>query len=275
MIPILQSRREKLLLIEAVNEDNASTDDAIAIVQMLKTLGLPIAVGLGNTGLENINKSTSRSGANAATLHEERSLEPERNIRQSWDFRLLEGAPVAGEGQGPASSIAEETRASMLAAARAARIICGAGYVVDHAGHAVFGRRYPYNATTPPGAPHSDTRYANIWEFSDADAIYEATAHAAKRLPEACENWAKFNSSQPVTIQGGTASKLQGCIDGGRFCEIAIGTEGGTTFRAEQPCQLQISDPATDVVLFEGHLNSGQIIGVPQLFNYVLVGSLG
>lgn len=275
MFPVLQARREKLVLIEAVNEENASVDDAVAIVQILKPIGVPISCGLGNAGLDTINRANVRAGATVGILHEERSTDVARNIRQCWDFRLLDGAPACSEPQGPASSIAEETVGFNLAAARAARIICGAGYFCLHEGHGVFGRTYPYSANTPPGEPHSDTRFANLWEVPDNERLFAAARTAEQHLPEGCENWAKFNSNQPVTIQGGTASKLYGCIDGGRFCEIAIGTEDGTTFRAEQPCHLQISNPATAEILFDGQLTSGQIVGVPQLFAYVLVGTLG
>ena len=272
LLPVLQARAQKLLLIEAVNEQNASEDDAVEIAKMMKAVGCPVAVGLGNTGIDTINAATDRAGVNAATLHEERSTDPARNIRQSWDFRLLHGAALAGEMQGAASSVAEETRPNMLAYARAARIICGAGNTVNHCGHGVFGRTYAYNANTPPGAPHSDTRFANLWEAPNADAIMAAVFNADKRLPFGIENWSKFNSNQPVTISSGDASKLYGCTDGGHFAEIAIGTTTPIVFRAERPVHMQIVDVATDNLLWEGDLNTGQQTSVSGLFAYVLIG---
>lgn len=277
MLPVLQAHREDLLLIEAVNEGNASVADAIQIAQIMRQVGVPVAVGLGDQGLETINRATHQAGVNVGILHEERSTDVTRNIRQGWDFRLLEGAPAVGEPQGVASSVAEENAAdgSNVAAARACRVICGAGYFMEHEGHGVFIKDYPYTANTPPGQPHSDRRLALLSSVPNGSAASQAAINAVKHLPDGCENWAKFNNNQPVVVPANNVNKLYGCIDGGRFCEIAIGATGPVFFRADQPCQLKIVNPATADVLFEGHLAQTDGVTVNGISNYVLIGAIG
>lgn len=275
MLPILQQHRDDLLLIEAVNEENASTDDAIRIVQLLKQVGVPISCGLGNTGLENINKANGRAGATVGILHEERSTDVNRNDRQCWDFRLLEGAPACSEPQGPASSVAEETVAFNLASMRFGRIVCGAGYFLQHEGHGVFGRTYPYNANTPPGEPHSNTRFAALRDVPFNPEYFAAVANAEKHLPLGCENWSKFNSGQPVVVPADNVNKIYGCREGGRFCEVVIGADGPVTLRADQLCQLKVVNPATAEILAEGHLSQGAQMTVSGIRTYGLIGAIG
>lgn len=276
MVPMLEGRQHRLLLIESVNEQNASEDDAVRIAQIMAPLGVPTAVGLGNIGLDAINQATEAAHCAVGLLHEERSTDPARNIRQCWDFRLLHGAPGCTEPQGPASSVAEETMPANLASARFARILCGAGLMCKHTGHGVFGNTYPYNANTPPGEFHSDTRCANLWEAPLAAEQSDAMVNAVAHLPVGCENWSPFNQGHPVDIPAGNVSKLYGCIDGGRFCEIAIGAYGGpVTFRAVQPCHLTIVNIGTAAVLVDDHFAQGARVTVDGLFCYGLIGTLG
>lgn len=275
MLPILETRKEQLLLIESVNEQNASEDDAIRIAQLMAPLGVPTAVGLGNIGLDNINAATDAARCTVGIYHDERSTDVARNIRQCWDFRLLHGAPACTEPQGPASSVAEETMPANLASMRFGRVICGAALMVKHTGHGVYGNTYPYQANTPPGEMHSETRWANLWEAPYAAEQSLAMVNAIAHLPVGCENWSTFNSNQPVDIPAGNVSKLYGCIAGSQFVELAIGAYGGpVTFRAVQPCQLKIVNPGTAAVLFDAPVPQGGRVTVDGLFCYGLIGTL-
>lgn len=265
-------RLHKIQMIEAVNEGNASTDDAVAMVHALKGLGLPIAVGLGDRGLETTKDAGDLSGATVDILHTERGLgttsEPggphARQVRQCWDFHLFRRASENGEPPGPASSVATLDDPVQLATFRAASIICGAGAFCLHTGSGVYGRTYE----TAYG-----TRYARLADISNADAIFRAVRSADRRLPKGIENWQAFNVGHPVVIDSGAVNKLYGAHVGGQFVEMCLGVTGPVVFRAAVAVSVDIINPATGETLASRLLQEGQTVSVDGLWAYLLSGT--
>jgi hypothetical protein len=268
---VVSSRLHKIQMIEAVNEGNASTDDAVAIVHALQGLGLPIAVGLGDQGIETIKDAGDLAGGTVDILHTERGLgsssEPggphARQVRQCWDFHLFARASENGEPPGPASSVATLDDPFQLATFRAASIICGAGAFCLHTGSGVYGKDYDSSA---------GRRYARLADMPNSDAIFRAVRVADSRLPKGIENWQTFNTNHLVAIDSGEVNKLYGTRNGGLFVEVCLGVTGPVVFRAAEALTVDVINPATGETIATWSPEAGQSARVDGLWAYLLVG---
>ena len=263
---VVSMRRHKLVMLEAVNEGNASAAEATEIAKLFAPLQLPCGTGLGDQGIDAIQASSNVSNANARYLHTERSGDNARQVRQCWDFHLFSPfASVDNEPPGPASSVQEQKDPFVLACLRAGAIICGAGAFCFHTGSGVFGRTYPYG---------SGFRYANLWEVPNMDAMMRAVKNAGARLPADVPTWSAFNTNHPVDTPAGNVNKLYGAIGNGQFTEIAIAADGPLTLRARRPCTFDVINVAEGTVHAHASLQTNQTITVSGLWSYVLVGTL-
>ncbi len=274
---ILADRREKILCVEAVNEQNCTTDEAVAIARMMLDLGVPVSVGLGNAGIDAIKEATARAGATYASFHQERSGNqnggpmPEddrkRNARQCWDYKDFPTASACGEPGGIKSSVAEIPDPVVMAAMRAGNVICGAGYFVVHPGAGVFGVQYPYN---------DGVRHANLDEVPGLAEMVDMTAGAVARVRSGAEDWPKTNGAQgplPITIAVGDVNKLYTAVGPGKFAGIIIGTSGTVRVRAAFHQHLEASDPSTGAVLAAADLHEGEELALNGAWSYVLEGA--
>lgn len=267
MAGVLETRREAILMIEAVNEDNASEEDAVAVAKVFAGLGLPFGVGLGDRGLDTIKTRGRQAQATVSFLHTERTVGDDgaRQVRQCWDFKGFDGVAVENEPPGIASSVAVFTDPFKMAAKRAGDLICGAAAFCLHAGAGVFGRYM----TGSYGV-----RQANLFEVPGLEAMAVAVKHAEDHLPLGIEAWAKFNTTQPVKVVAGSVNKLYGSRQGDRFAEIAIGCEGPAhTLQAKEACYLRVVNPATGEVLLDQHLATDETVEVSGLWCYLLIGT--
>lgn len=271
---IAAGRAEKVFFVEMINEGNGDPDAAVQMVQIIRATGVLCAVGLGNQGLETINKTTEKAKAPVSLLHTERGLgdatevggEHARQVRQCWDLRILEGLRENAEPPGPASSVAVLEDPFQLAAMAALSRLCGAGAHCDHTGSGVFGR--------PMDGAYGH-RYANVWEIPNADQIMAWTRNADALLPADIANWAQFNNGHPVETKDGECNKHYGARTGSAFISMPIGCPGTPQqLTARQAVHLKVVNPATTEVLFEGDLSAGQSITVSGLWAYLLIGTL-
>lgn len=272
---ILAGRQQKVLFVEMVNEGNADADVTIEMVRIIQATGVLCAVGLGNQGLETINKYTGRSGAKVGLLHTERGKgdaseaggADARQIRQCWDLRLLEG-PLRedAEGPGPGSSVATLDDPFKLAVKACLARICGAGAYCDHTGSGVFGR--------PMDGPYGH-RYANVWEIPNMDQIMEWTRNADALLPLNICNWAAYNNGHIVETKDGECNKHYGARNGNQWVQMPIGCPvHSQTLTARQATHLKVYNPATKQLLIEKDLAAGGTVNVSGLWAYLLVGVL-
>lgn len=266
---VLESRREKIMMIEDVNEGNLSSEQAVAIGRIFADLGLPHGVGLGDQGISTINECGRKYGATVSFYHTSRALGDKsdpggvyaRMVRQCWDFKELDGCRVENEPAGIASSVNVLADPFIMAAKRAADIICGAGAFCIHAGAGVFAE---YMTGT------WGVRTANLDEVVGLSEMAEAVSHAADHLPDGIEEWTKFNTNQPIKF-GGRLNKLYGARSGNQFAEIAIGCDGSNGMQAKVACDVKVANPATGELVFEGHLAKDQSVALPDLWAHVVV----
>lgn len=266
---VLDNRRHKMLMLEAVNEQNASKEIAEAMARILMGAGVPVATGLGNMGLDTIKASRGAAGSNVDVIHLERTLgspgEPggiyARQARQGWDFRYTEAAADNGEPAGVGSSVEQCDDPFILAMGRAVSIICGAGSYCVHTGSGVFGRTY----MGPKGM-----RYANLWEVPNLHAIFKAVKTAGDILPRGIENWEKYNTNLPVEIASGDCNKIYGCKMGSNFVQAIIGASPTTIgLRNTRGVHYDVFNPATGEIV----KSSNGTCVVSGLWGYVLIGT--
>jgi hypothetical protein len=279
LLPVIQDgRQHKVLLAEAVNEQNDSSTNAIWIAQHLRSAGIPVATGRGNSGIQQIRDDGNTAGSSVDCFHTERGLgdanEPggrhARQVRQVWDFKEFSRPLENAEPPGPESSVATLDDPFKLALFAAATRICGAGAFCFHQGSGVYGHDYQSNY---------GYRYARFAQRPDQDRLMRAVRAADARLPRGVENWQKFNGGYGgpliVDVSRGSVNKNYGSRSGGAFCQVVIGADGPVTLKAAQPCTLAVSNPETNETLFEGSVGAGESVALPLLWGYVLVGQIG
>lgn len=273
VLGVTRDRRDKIQMLEAVNEGNASEDEAVSVAMLLRAGGVPFGVGLGDQGIETINRVDDMVGSTLSYFHQERGEDDTgtRQVRQVYDAKEFRLPPVWNEPPGPAGSVRELTDPMKLAAMRAGAIIMGAEAYCLHFGAGVFGRRHVSN--------NGLLREANLWEVPNAAAIFAAVRAADRRLPDRIGGWTKFNDgwapplpTAPVTCGG--AFKHYGARSAGAFASLAFGCHGPVTFKAREAVHLSIVNPMTGEVLGEHELHVGQSVSESTLWAYVLVGQL-
>lgn len=277
MADVLATRQHKILIAEAVNESNASEADAIEIARLFGSLGIPSGVGLGNQGIDVIERASRAADARVAYYHTSRTLGDQseaggresRFVRQCWDFKEFDWRPdvirVDNEGPGIASSVNVLSNPFTMATKRAANLVLGAAVTCVHTGAGVFGRLMagPYGL-----------RQANLFEVPGLVEMFAAVANADMHLPPGIENWTPFNTNQPVKVITGRVNKLYGSRSGKQFAEIAIGCDGPTmTLQAKKACDLGVVNPATGEVLFSRAFAKDETAVVPSLWAYLLIGT--
>lgn len=249
-------RRHKVLMIEAVNEGNASEADAVLVASICKAAGVPVAVGLGDRGGDVVRRATAGAGANVAILHTERTDDDTRRVRQGWDFHAYTVACDDGEPAGPASSVAEMTDPQRLAAKRTTSILCGADSYCAHYGAGVFGRAHT--------SSNGKVRQANLWEVPNFAIQMAAIRAADSRLLKGIGNWEHYNTPTIVDRWGGRCDKIYGARSGVHFAQVVIGASKDFTCVSLVPCDYVVYDCATGR---EVTLDAG-------LPDYLLVGTL-
>lgn len=250
--------RDGVLQLEAVNEGNSSRADAIATAKaLLHAGGIPVSVGRGDQGLDQIIADGNSAGTTVDSVHIERSGDWPRWIRQCWDFHALGRASDNGEPMGPGSSGVSCDDPFILATLRAGAIICGAGNFCLHTGSGIYGYTY--------GGP-TGTRYANLWEHPNADAIFSAVRNADKPLSLGMENWSRYNTRLPLEVNVGRVEKQYGARSGKNFAHILTDTSRVIGFRENEPVEsYACHDPSTGEAVEPRTAN---------LRAYVLVGTL-
>lgn len=267
IVEVVSPRRHKVLALEAVNEGNASRDDAVAMARIFASSGLLYGVGLGDQGLETIEGASNDGSAPLGFLHPERGGDANRQVRQCWDFHQMRRVRSNNEPPGSQSSVGIMDDPFDHATMRAADRITGTAIYVHHSGHGVFGVTYPYG---------SSLRYANLYEAPGLPAQLAAVRGVDAYLPADVEEWTPFNTGHPVDTPGGNVDKLYGSRAGGQFAEVAIGASGPLALRAKEgPCQLRVVNPQTGQTVADQHLAQGEQLTVDGLRHYILLGSLG
>lgn len=245
-----------VLLLEAVNERNCSRDDAIACAKILRGAGVPVSVGRGNQGLDDITTAGNEAGTNVDSVHIERDGDWPRWMRQCWDFHALHRGSDNGEPMGPGSSVVATDDPFVLATLRAGGIICGAELYCHHTGDGVYGYTYP----GPTG-----TRFGNLYDRPNADAQFAAVRNADKPLFLGISNWAHYNTKLPLEVIG-HVEKQYGARREKDFVHILTDTSGPIGFRENEPVEsYACHDPSTGEVVDQRTAN---------LRSYVLVGRL-
>jgi hypothetical protein len=265
---VVSARPNKILLLEAVNEGNASRADAVAMARVLATTGLLYAVGLGDQGRDEvIEPASNECAAPVGILHPERGGDVNRQERQCWDFHVMRRIRSNGEPPGTQSSVGTLDDPFDHGTMRAACRITGTAIYVHHSGHGVFGVPYPYG---------SGLRYANLDEAPGLPAQLAAVRGVDAYLPADVEEWSPFNNGQPVDTPGNNVDKLYGSRAGGRFAEVAIGAVGPLGLRAKEgPCQLRVLNAQTGQTVAERHFGQGEQLTVDGLRHYIMLGSIG
>lgn len=267
---VVEPRRHTVMALESVNEGNDTEAHAIEMARVLAPLGLPFGVGLGNAGIDTIERASNACGANMAFFHPERTLPGMRQARQCWDFKEMKRARSGNEPPGPQGSGGAQEDPFTLALTRFSALACGDSMWVMHTGHGVFGRTVPYG---------SGYRYANLEEAPNIQEQMTAVRNAdfhIKHLANALPMFSPFNTGNiigwPDGGSGGSVEKLYGSTDGKNFVITAIGTVGPTRFPVRQACSLKVFNPATKAVLIEQRYNGGEMIEVSGLQGYGFVG---
>lgn len=285
---VLPARREKLLMVEGVNEGNASVEDVQYLFGRLMPLlpGVPWAPGFGDQSQKDNPKHPQTVGAlmnsPVDVLHVERELgvndEPggphARQARQGWNFADRRKAQDWGEPPGPESSVAQLDDPDILAAAYATSIISGAGSGCAHFGSGVFGKDYD--------SQHGH-RYANLREHPKAVAVFRAMTTAAEQLwsfaPDIC-NWRPFNNplivervniSSSEGLGRGQCNKIYGARAGTQFVEIILGCDPVIRLLGAPGSVFVVTDTATGREVARGR--GGEVVQVSGCWSYLVIGT--
>jgi hypothetical protein len=213
---VVLSRKHKVLFIEGVNELNAAPEDAYTMLDILRDLNIPMAVGFGNAGIDQIKAYSDHAQATIACFHTERGGGDDRVLRQIWDLKEFAPRPADdGEGSGPgASSEGECHDAVILAAKRAGGVTGGgSGAFCLHTGAGVYGRARAASAGR-------EACPANIWETQYIEEIATRVSRACEPLGPAIENWQRYNTNMPVKVVEGPYEKHYGGRANGKFAQI-------------------------------------------------------
>lgn len=234
--------REKILLLEGVNERNCSREDAVAMGKILRNCGVPSSVGWGDEGDQAVLMG-NEAGTSVDILHLERGSvgSPEfvrRLLRQCWDFHDLKRAADNGEPIGPNTSVAWCDDPFVLASMRAGGIICGAGAYCFHTGAGVYGIDYTH--------PQYGRRHANLWEIPNVDAMMVALRNVEKAIGHTgIENWHHDHASKWIEANG-QREKQYGARVGKEFVQIVTDTLGRVGFTPLEPLKFHdCFNPAT------------------------------
>lgn len=272
---VVSLRREKIQILEAVNEQNGSAGDAILIAQAWRGLGVPVSIGRGNTGVSDIRADGDLAGASVDILHTERGLGSSeeaggihaRQVRQAIDFRSFTRACENGEPPGPASSVATLDDPEQMAAFRIASILWGAGAFCLHTGHGVYGRNY---------ASSAGYRFARLADSHRSAELMQAVRTADAHLPLGIENWTPSNKDQPIQTREGECNKHYWAHRGKDFVSLPLGCvpPGEVHLTAQQAASVSVYRVDTGETLAQRDMGVGDSLTLRGRWAYLIVGVL-
>lgn len=280
IIDAVRGREQSILYFEIANEAFQNFPDRDLMRRLVRKLreafpSMLVASSSPDLGNNPIAPGTfDLDVANLFIAHTERQDGDDswRQVRQPVDFYDL---PTVGDGNEPPglqSSVAMLSDPLRLAMLRAVGITSGMAAFVLHTGAGVRGGGAADLATGKPYLP----RKANLFEYSELDAIGRAIRNVTDLVPVESSNWRKTKghwtdspltsdvvwSDNPAALDHGCV-RVYGSYSDRAFVEHVIGVRRFVKIIARGDWHVRAFDALTKTLAFEADVRTGDSFILP------------